>query len=344
MPVEQSGCAADVMPVYSVNGRKGVRVLQQLTYMDRMSCRLLSGVILISAIIAAAGFQKAPQAGREALRILREEGRKFAAGEITLAEEPDFARRFQREIDRDFIIRSIYRVQDRQHPEVDAYIRWQLLSYVPRLDEFRDWEVERLLRQMPELLQNPAADEAVVSRFRKMTDAVSRMKAEQQAEAILIIRRQWEELIRKREHRAGLNEPARRFAAYWRRHAEEVYSTRGHYEPEITWWELINTLQAGWKVATEKGRFTRCLNERRGDVTFTGRQRERISAEIRRVAEREYSALDNITFTTGEPPRLTVGKRCICKKDALRWLEALNDRGDAAQESSQKQEKPGQSP
>ncbi len=294
--------------------------------------------LLSLGLAANAVGQTSPAAGREALRQLEEEGEKFLAGELELPKAPDFAFRFGDEIDRGFILRQLYRVHDRREPVVDAYIRWQLLSYRPLIGELEDWEREKLFTNLPELVKNPCADPTTIERYEKMVEAIEKIEEESGDQAqrySFKVREEWWALRDEREKAELLNRPAVAFATYWREHIKEMGGIKGPHEPRLAWAEFINTLQAGWKVSTEKGRFTRALNERRGDATFTRRDRLKLKQRIEKVIGVEYRVLDDIGFPPRGTPDLTVGRRYVAEGDANRWFEALDDlegrgeRGDA---------------
>ncbi|MCK4873229.1 MAG: hypothetical protein KAS72_10930 [Phycisphaerales bacterium] len=269
-------------------------------------------------LLTSLGLQSAPRESRLALVALRDEAKRYVAGEIELPDEPDFAFRWKEPVERWYILEAIYKVQDRSDRAADAYVRWQLLSYAPRLDEYKAWQVDRLLNTLPKLSINPVAGEEVVDRFTQLLAAL-----EEHEEAIDVMRREWEKLTADRDRADARNEPARRFAEYWYEHCIDTYGKAGHQEPQLVWAVFVNTLKAGWKVSTEKGRITRALNERREDDMFDRRARRAMCQDIARLRGVEYPAVDEITFYEGKPPHITIGKRRVSKNDADRWIEAL---------------------
>lgn len=286
--------------------------------------------LLLAFLLLAPGAagQTMPAEGRQALRQLSEEGKRFAGGELTLPDQPDFAFRFEQEIDRRFILRQLYRVHDRRRPAIDACIRWQLLSYSPLLEEYEPWEIERLFATLPSLIVNPCAGDEVLHRYEQMVEAIETMPpgAEQEAERYRALMQQdWRKLEEARESAQALNQPAIRYVAYWREHLREIGGMTGPHEPNLAWAELLNTLKAGWPLRTEKGRLTRALNLRRGDQSFTRRDRHKLKQRIEELVGVRYRVLDGVDFPMRGPPKLSIGNRFISIDDAQRWFEALDD-------------------
>ncbi len=287
---------------------------------------LALSLLLPLAVTPHAAGQTSPAAGRAALRQLEEEGEQFLEGELELPKAPDFALRFADEIDRGFILRQFYKVHDRREPVVDAYIRWQLLSYQPRLDEFEAWEIEKLFTLLPELVKNPCAETKEVERFEKMLETYEKIpeNAERQQERYRSeMREDWWQLREEREDAEALNRPARAFAAYWREHIKEIGGIQGPHEPRLAWADFVNTLQAGFKVSTEKGRLTKALNERRGDETYSRRDRVKLQQRIDKFIGVEYRVLDEADIPFHGTPKLRLGRRYVSEADAKRWIEAL---------------------
>ncbi|MFG0252881.1 MAG: hypothetical protein ACF8NJ_08425 [Phycisphaerales bacterium JB038] len=307
-----------------------MRAENQTTSTFRVRQMFAGWAVLLLLLVAAplAPGQTSPAAGREALRQLEEEGEQFLEGELELPKAPDFALRFADEIDRGFILRQLYKVHDRREPVVDAYIRWQLLSYQPRLAEYEPWEIEKLFRLLPELVVNPCAEPKEVERFEKMLEAYEKIPKEedrQQERFRQEMREAWWELRDEREEAELLNRPARAFAAYWREHLKEIGGIQGPHEPRLAWADFHNTLQAGFKVSTEKGRLTKALKERRGDATYSRRDRVKLQQRIDKLTGVEYRVLDEADIPFRGTPRLRIGRRYVSEADAKRWMEALED-------------------
>jgi hypothetical protein len=290
--------------------------------------RLLAFSCAVVFLTPGATAQTSPAAGRAALRQLEDEGEKFLAGELELPKAPDFAFRFGEEIDRGFILRQLYKVHHRREPVVDAYIRWQLLSYRPRLEELEEWEIEKLFTELPELVKNPCADPAVVERYEQMVTAIEEMaeQSEDRAQRYTYkVQEEWWRLRDERDKAELLNRPAHAFAMYWREHIKELGGVRGPHEPRLAWADFLNTFEAGWKVSAEKGRLTRALNERRGDETFIRRDRIKLKQRIAKYVGVEYRVLDGVDIPLRGVPDLTIGRRYVSEGDAKRWFEALDE-------------------
>jgi hypothetical protein len=260
--------------------------------------------------------------GRQAILDLREEADAWTRGERELPEHPDYARRCLLTIERDDLLDQLCRTHT-SRPAVDAYVRWQLTSYAPRIDELKDWQVDKVIRTLPRLITNPTAGEAVISHFNALRERCKTDRA-----YVDVMKHDWERLCGERDLQETLNVPARRYAEYWLEHARETQGNGGSLEPRIAWASLRLGLRAAWKVATEKGRLTRALSERRGNPSFEHRQRRALIGEIRDACGLSYEVLDDIRFYPKLAPRLTLGTRRISEDDAVRWIDALQDEGD----------------
>lgn len=261
--------------------------------------------------------------GRQAILELREEAEAWTRGERGLPEEPDYARRCVLTIERDYLLEQLCRRHATGRHAVDSYVRWQLTSYAPRIDELKGWQVDKVIRTLPCLITNPTAGAAVISHFNALRERCKTDRAN-----VDVMKHDWERLCGERDHQETLNVPARRYAEYWLEHAKETQGNGGSLEPRIAWASLRLGLKAAWKVATEKGRLTRALSERRGDPSFDSRRRRALIGEIRDACGLSYEVLDDIRFYPKLAPRLTLGTRRISEDDAIRWIDALQDEGD----------------
>lgn len=92
-------------------------------------------------------------------RDLADEARKDWKRDRVLRRYSDYSSRVQFGLSNRQLIAALLKRQD-SHPTVDAYVRWQLLSFAPDLSEARDIELRRMVALMPDLTQLPAPPKA----------------------------------------------------------------------------------------------------------------------------------------------------------------------------------------
>ena len=102
------------------------------------------------------------QIHEEAIKLLAEEARQAKADLALPTETPDFADRFDREMDPADILRTIARRGNRD-PFIDAYIRWQFTSFDVSLPDLDDRNFARLMDEAPTMVENPKADRSAIA-------------------------------------------------------------------------------------------------------------------------------------------------------------------------------------
>lgn len=92
-------------------------------------------------------------------REIADEARRDWKRDRALRRYADYSSRVQFGLTNRQLIAALLKRQD-NHPTVDAYVRWQLLSFEPDLSEARDIELRRMVAMMPELTHLPAPPKA----------------------------------------------------------------------------------------------------------------------------------------------------------------------------------------
>lgn len=264
------------------------------------------------------GEAKPPQSLRDIVLLLKDEARAaWETGEISRA-EADIASEHAIEIESEALARELTRRVDRDG-FIDAYVRWQLLSYGPDLASFDNRVFLRLLQTAPAMVPNPMAEAKAVNQFDQLNGAGPRSARE--LERI----RQAEAELHQAADRAGqLNRPAMEFFGL-------VTERLGEDGLRPRQWLIARcaaTIEAGWSTRDVKGDLTESLTSLgRDDVTPIA-DRQRLARQIEMLAGREHRMIRTITYMGDGSVNVTFSRAFVEKSDVNKWIERLmNGRG-----------------
>lgn len=288
-----------------------------MSYHDRMvQPRWLIAALLAIAMIAsgAVAQQRVPGQSRElrqAVRALTQEARDVRATGMPEGAQPDFAARHDGELAIETIQNALAASQHRD-PFIDAYIRWQLLSFQPPFPELDDRAFLRLLRNLPALVENPRGEQAfmeLVARAEKM-DALSPGDFDQL--------RQLDELRSQQMHLAeSLNRPAMAIREWIRAGSEDspVRTLQSMVE------ECAATIDGAWPPRDIKGALTQTFTRAAGEL---GREEKRLLAEqTQGLVGKNRRFVNSITFFADRSINVSYARAQVTQRDFDRWMERL---------------------
>ena len=197
---------------------------------------------------------------------------------------------------------------------VDAYVRWQLLSYFDELPEFEDAQFERLLTSAPRCIDNPRADEGIVKTFQD---------AERNTRPSVRDVRQLKEAVAELDRRTPLvekfNRPAEEFRAAWEK----------KFEGQLTrslLWSMENTaasIKAGWPGRTLKASLTRKIKSAAGNTAMDDKQREIIAKYARQISGIRRTAIAEVAFLSDGRIDVKYTTSSIDEDDVEKWIAIL---------------------
>jgi hypothetical protein len=140
----------------------------------------------------------------QAMKLLMSEARQAAKDGRLQRTTADFAATFEGETSPTRLAQEILQRQGTD-PFIDAYVRWQLTSFAPKVDwsALDSREFQRMLTALPPLIENPRADRSIFSKFDEAARSAP-LGAEVQARLSLSI----EELARRTDQALALNAAA----------------------------------------------------------------------------------------------------------------------------------------
>jgi len=255
-----------------------------------------------------------PHAGiRQAIRELTREAQQAMRQQQLPTDEPDFASRFDIQVNTEDV-RNALTERLSGEPFVDAYVRWQLTSFEPDLEQLNDQAFRRLLQTAPALLPNPMADERLMRVINEARESdylsssdINRLRA----------------MVRQAEQRRTLmermNTPADGFRQ-WIRRQIGTDNLRGLQ------WLIENcaaNIEAGWPVQGEKSRLTRAFQDAAGNKDFTLAHKRTIAQQAQRLAGRQRRYIRNVEILANDEIQAIIGTTGVTRRDVERWLQHL---------------------
>lgn len=258
----------------------------------------------------------APEAAiRIAVERLRAEGRAFRATGNLPRQTPDFARSYPYRVRAEDIIEAIVTVQDREDAAVDAYMRWQLLSFKADLAGMDGRSYDRLLANLPKLARHPASDPAFHMQFEHLAPAAGRS-----AQARVDLEQRWDSLRFEARQIELLNQPALKF----RDAVADAMPATGARLLGILLCDLQDRILAASSTRALKSRLTRTLRQRISDDTLSLAQRWELIKFIERLPGPETKAVRRVVFYADAPADILYSTFAIRATDVSKWTAYLN--------------------
>jgi len=248
---------------------------------------------------------------RNVIRELTSEARDRRTRGLTDDAAPDFAARHDGDLSIQLIQEALLTSQHRD-PFIDAYIRWQLLSYEPPFPELDDRAYLRLLRELPALIENPRGDPSflnLIERAEQM-DAIPPDDFERlrQLDAQSI------------EHMAiaeSLNRPALALRDWVRDGVAD--STVRTIQLMIE--ECAAQVDGAWLPATVKGNLTRAFTIAASELTVA--EKRLLADHAHGLVGRERRFVKAVTFFADRSINVSYSRPAVSQRDYDRWMQRL---------------------
>jgi len=271
-------------------------------------------------IIPDPATDKSPDAAlRYALTLLTNEARDFrTTGRLEIL-QPDFNTRYEFQLTQSDILKTILTTQNNADPAVDAYMRWQLLSFNPDLSEITDQQFHKFINQLPAFLTHPAASPTLQSNYEKLASEAARNTTTRNRLA-----NKWESLRIQVRQFAVLTFPSIKF----RDAACNPLPEQGPDRPLFLLYDLRDRIRAGLSTRAVKTRLTKELKTRRLDESITPDQRWQLIKQIEAMKNDKEKGktkiIRDITITNTGPATIHYSTFSITTTDTKKWTAYLN--------------------
>jgi len=250
-----------------------------------------------------------------AIQRLREEGRRFRNTGNLPRQQPDFAQTYGYIIRPGDVIDAIVAVQDRDDAAVDAYIRWQLLSFNVDLANMENTAYERLLTSLPRLAPSPAANIAVHEQFEQLAAFADRnmhVRAD--------LQRRWDSLRFEASQVELLNQPALKF----RDAVAEAMPATGMRLLGVLLHDLNDRIRAACSTRSLKTRISTMLRQRMSDDSISAEQRWELIKYVEQLRGPETKVVRVVVFYANAPADVRYSVYTIRSTDVSKWTAYLN--------------------
>jgi len=261
-----------------------------------------------------------PGAGfRAAVAELRREGRTFERTGRLEQLNPDFNERFEHPVTPEYALKGVLEPQHASDEIIDAYVRWQLLSFEPdfstlELDAFR-----RFINRLPRLRNHPAAAPRLHEQFDRLAELSGRNAGVRDR-----LRERWDALRIEIRRYDVLMKPSLKFrdAVY------DMLPRTGPFRPIFLLYDLRDRIRVGLSTRGVKSRLTRELKRRRLDESLSAGIRWELIKQIEAMEKDDQTGstrvLRDITFYTRSPAKLHYSTKTVRSTDAKKWTAYLN--------------------
>lgn len=258
----------------------------------------------------------APEAAiRIAIDRLRAEGRSFRATGNLPRQSPDFAQTYGYRVRPEDVVEAIVTVQDGDDAAVDAYIRWQLLSFKVDLAGMDARAYDRLLVNLPRLTRHPASDPTFHARFGFLATLAGRS-----AQARSDLEQRWDSIRFESSQVELLNQPALKF----RDAVADAMPATGARRLGVLLHDLQDRIVAASSTRALKSRLTRALRERMTDDTLSPDQRWELIKFIERLPGPKTKAVRRVVFYANAPAHILYSTFAVRSTDVSKWTAYLN--------------------
>ncbi len=249
-----------------------------------------------------------------------EQRSEHQTGSETGEEGGDDVTRLLEAIDREELGRRVLEPVH-EHAFIDAYVRWQLTGFEPRLPDLDDDRWPRVLAAGPRFQENPSADRRLMSTFEQAADAGSLSTSDQEWLGDLESDR-----MQRMTRIEMLNQPAEDL---WRWVGEQIEDD--HFR-SISWLlaECAETIEAGWSTRSVKTRITRGTRDAGNADVLSPEERAQLERWMRDMAGMERSFVRDVTFLASGEVNVRFSTGAVRRRDVENWRASLRgeERGD----------------
>jgi hypothetical protein len=273
----------------------------------------VAGVVAGAGAVGAQDRPRRPASHmQEAIAVLTEEAEQ-ARRTHTISDRPDFALRFERDLDLADVRRTILGRAHRD-PFIDAYIRWQLTSFRPELTPLDGRDLGRLLREAPAMVENPRAASDVMDLMRRAADAGQLSPADRE-----LLRA----LVAELDERSSIAEQMNMPAVQFREWVHLRLSSGGSAPLQWLIENCAATIDAGWPPRAIKGRMTAAFSAAGIDESITDADRAALTELLYAMVGRERRSVNRVTFLADGSVRVSYATAQVTRRDVENWVERL---------------------
>lgn len=224
----------------------------------------------------------------------------------------DFAKTYAHDVSPKMLATRITGPVDRD-PFRDAYIRWQLTSFNPPLDDLSDAAFEKLVRKLPALLPNPRADRHLINQLQQAAGGAELTETDaDRAREIL------DQLADRTAHARDLNIAAVGFRDW----VVSRMPTNGPRPLQLRLERCAALLQAGWDVGREKSGIDEAFGNAARDRALDATHRAMLATQAGRLVNRDRLYIRSARVVES---RLTLdlASTAVYDFDVRRWARLL---------------------
>ncbi len=250
---------------------------------------------------------------------LRKEGKAFRKSGTLENLKPDFKTRYEFPLANKDVVRFILSRLDATDELVDGYMRWQLLSFSPTIDEIEIDELRSFVETLPGIPVQPTASPLLHTKL----ENIARLTGGNHI-ALKQLQSRWEKLrIQVRQH-DNLTLPSIRF----RDEMYEVLPYSGPARPIFLLYDLRDRIKAGVSTRSIKTKITKELKARRLDDTISAEIRWELIKLIEAMEEDKKTGstkiISDITFYAQENADIHFSTMTVRPSDREKWTAYLN--------------------
>lgn len=198
-------------------------------------------------------------------------------------------------------------------PFIDAYIRWQLTSFDPKLPDLDAHQFDKLLDELPKPIRNPRADRDLINTLIASGKTGALSAAAQES-----INKQLNDLSERASRAAALNQAALGLRAWLRGQLP-----RTGERPLLAGLEQCTALvESGWPVDDAKAKLDETFKAGDRDRQFTDEQRQSVINHMRPLIGKRTLYVTSAVISDG---RLAVeyADTAIYDFDVRRWARSV---------------------
>lgn len=250
----------------------------------------------------------------EGLRLLTDEARESLEKRQLVRPAANFADEFKQQVPQQLVSQKIVR-QLHSDPFIDAYIRWQLTSFkgVALPAALNDRQFQKILDELPGLIQNPRADRELIDALIAKTK-LGPLSEPQQG----VINTQLNDLSERTSQASALNQAPLQFRT-WVRDQESGAAVRVLLSDLEQCTALV---QAGWPSDECKAKLEKSLSEKSRDRSLTSEQRQIVIDRMRQLIGKKNLYITSAALRDGAIA-VEYGDTGIYDFDVRKWARIL---------------------
>lgn len=227
--------------------------------------------------------------------------------------EPDYASRCTHDLSPESVSMALAK-RHHDEPFVDAFVRWQLLSFKPELPEMDERVFAKFMDVTPRLMDNPCADQSVLDLFERAEKAGKLPPRDLER-----LRATWTELQERAKFIELMNRPAEEFREY----VAQAVGENG-LKPRL--WLLENcvaVVQAGWSTRSVKTQITKSFTSAATDATIEKPQLGLLAEQTKKLADMKRKYISDLTVYADGRVNVSFSTAGVTDNDVDKWINRL---------------------